>query len=330
MWRNNRFRLLVMVFSNVAVISLLSGCGKNEQEQATSNKQETERPAERAIITGEDDGHKWREVSYEARVNLCKDLAQRIGKHDWEYYYVGIDTFYNTSNADVLREQITDVAYMMSSIPSDKEMNEAINEATSQGFISSRDRKIYDFLESRWDFYEKRDGTYIPEKHDDVAFSEAAKTFGISKDEVMKIYYRIAEISAGIKPKEQIELDSENAAVELMIKKIRVLRDNSLEVTVENRTQKRVTLPTMNLTFYLFQGTKKVGSQIVWLEDLGYGETKVYASPNIEERFDAIEAIVYMNIDEINTMGLKSRIQPSNDPGETVIPVLRIKRQKVR
>jgi len=196
--------------------------------------------------------------------------------------------------------------------------------------ISEKDQQIYDYLQSRWDFYEQRDRAYIPEEHDDLVLSEAAKKFGFTKDEIFKIFDKVEKIRLGIKPKEKIFLDVENIPVDIIIKKIKLLSDNVLQVTVENRTEKSIILPTINLTFDLYQETINVGHRIVWVKNLGYSETKTYTSSSVGYDFDTVQATGYMNIDEMKAVGLKSNIQASNDPGETVIPILRFKKLTIK
>jgi len=212
----------------------------------------------------------------------------------------------------------SEIQYQSQSFPSN---------ITRKEDISTRNQQIYDYLQSRWDFYEKRNGIYIPEEHDDIVLSETANKFDITKDEVFKIFDKIEKIRLGIKPKEKISLDVENISVNIIIQKINLLPNNILEITIENKTKKPITLPIINLTFDLYQGTTNVGHQIVWIENLGYMEIKTYKSLSIRHNFDTIQATGYMNIDKMKAMKLKSIIQASNDPGETVIPIFRFPRR---
>lgn len=67
-------------------------------------------------ISGSDNGYKWNKTSYDAQVNLCKDISSRIGGHDWNYYYDAINEFYNSNDANILNTKIAEVAGMVSVI----------------------------------------------------------------------------------------------------------------------------------------------------------------------------------------------------------------------
>ena len=67
-------------------------------------------------ISGSDNGYKWNQTSYDAQVNLCKDISSRIGGHDWNYYYDAINEFYNSNDANILNTKIAEVAGMVSVI----------------------------------------------------------------------------------------------------------------------------------------------------------------------------------------------------------------------
>jgi len=43
--------------------------------------------------------------------------------------------------------------------------------------------RVYKYCKNRWDFYKKRDGAYLPSKHDKQVFEDASKEFGISESE---------------------------------------------------------------------------------------------------------------------------------------------------
>lgn len=159
--------------------------------------QRIERSADMDPITGTDNGHKWRETSHEARKSFCEDFARRIGKHNWEYYYEAIDVFYSTIDPKILGESIATIVAMASVMPSEEKQRKALANAVSKGRASLRELEIYNYLQSRWNFYEARDGKYISEKHDDVVVLETAKKFGLSSTEVLKVFNKVDKIKLG-------------------------------------------------------------------------------------------------------------------------------------
>lgn len=192
------------------------------------------------------------------------------------------------------------------------------------------DREVYYYLQDRWDYYEAKDGAYIPEQHDPKVFKEAATHFDIKEAQAIKIFSKVENEELGLEPAESVVLSSRFAAVDVEVKDVELLSDNRLKVTIENRTQRPIVLPTINLTFDLFKDEQKVGFQIVWIEDLGYMETDSYHSLQISRSFDAVRATGYMNVTKLEARRLRSKIQAASSPGETVIPILETEMLKVR
>ena len=151
------------------------------------------------VITGSDNGHKWLEVSHDARVSLCKDIVSQIGKHDWEYYYDAIGAFYSTKELNILDEPIDTVAAMISVMPSEHKQRKALSDAISKGEITLQELEIFNYLQSRWDFYESRDANYIPERHDSIVLSEGAQRFGLSEDDMHEVFNKVDRIRYGRK-----------------------------------------------------------------------------------------------------------------------------------
>ncbi|MFH1800597.1 MAG: hypothetical protein ABH891_07130 [Candidatus Omnitrophota bacterium] len=57
-------------------------------------------------LTMTDDGYAWQKANYEAKVNICQNLAS-IGKHDWNFYYGAFNSFYDSSDSNVLSMSIS-------------------------------------------------------------------------------------------------------------------------------------------------------------------------------------------------------------------------------
>lgn len=152
---------------------------------------------EMRVITELDNGRKWREVSHEARRSLCEDIVRRIGKHNWEYYYEAIDAFYKTTDPKIMGESIGTIAAMASVMPSEQKQRKALSDAILKGEITLQELEIFNYLQSRWDFYESRDTNYIPERHDSIVFSDGAQKFNLSEDDVRKVFNRIERIRYG-------------------------------------------------------------------------------------------------------------------------------------
>ena len=126
----------------------------------------------------------------------------------------------------------------------------------------------------------------------------------------------------GIKRQAPVEISQQNVPVKIQVVKVS-FQSNTLKVTLENQTQKNITLPTINLTCYaVTEGGNEVGYNIIWVNNLGYLQTKTY-SRKVNISYERIKIVGYINIDEIRNVGLKSKIQETNDYGETVIPVLK-------
>ena len=74
--------------------------------------------AEAPTLTGKDNGYVWQAAGYETRVNLCTDLARRIDKPglDWKFYYGALETFYDTSDPQILHVSIAELAGMATAV----------------------------------------------------------------------------------------------------------------------------------------------------------------------------------------------------------------------
>ena len=149
------------------------------------------------ILRGTDDGYAWRKAPHEARIDLCKDIAKRIGKHNGQYYYDNIEAFYETEEPGILRVKIAEAAGMISVLPSASQQEEALSKASERGKVSARDREIHAYLQNRWDFYERRDGRYIQEQHDPLVVSEGASRFSLTNAEITRIFRKVEQIRWG-------------------------------------------------------------------------------------------------------------------------------------
>lgn len=43
--------------------------------------------------------------------------------------------------------------------------------------------QIYMYCKKRWEYYEKKDGAYLPSKHDKRVFEDASKEFGLPESQ---------------------------------------------------------------------------------------------------------------------------------------------------
>lgn len=64
--------------------------------------------------------------------------------------------------------------------------------------------KIHQFCIDRWDFYEKRDGAYLPSKHDKLVFQDASKAYNIPESECEYWFNEIDKPLADKKVKDAI------------------------------------------------------------------------------------------------------------------------------
>lgn len=58
------------------------------------------------------------------------------------------------------------------------------------------DTDIYNFCDSRWNFYIAKDGSYYPSRHDKVVLQEAAQNFNISTEEAEQAFARVSKEKA--------------------------------------------------------------------------------------------------------------------------------------
>jgi len=99
---------------------MLPTLGSQKAKRITGSGNVTTQKTERVTtqkterVTGSDNGYVWNRSSNEARVSLCKDIARRIGKNEWQFYYDCLNEFYNTENPNLLNQQIATVAGMAS------------------------------------------------------------------------------------------------------------------------------------------------------------------------------------------------------------------------
>lgn len=61
-----------------------------------------------------------------------------------------------------------------------------------------KDREVFEFCEKKYVELNKQDNGYFPHKHDKIVFDMAAEHFGISKDEVDRIYNSYTKLAAKV------------------------------------------------------------------------------------------------------------------------------------
>jgi hypothetical protein len=209
-------------------------------------------------------------------------------------------------------------------IPPGTKYEQLVLDEVSKGYITPKEIEVYLFMQNRFENYIEKDGEYDIEKHDPLVYKDAESAFGLPKEKTSDIYWRVDNIFGGREPKESIFLDTENIPVEISVDKIELTPKMELEVTVSNQTKITGTLPMINLTFDLYKNGKKVGFQIVWLEELGTYK-KMYTSPEIHYDFDTVEGVLSMNVDDMKENGLRSNIESGNKRGDQTVKLLQLK-----
>lgn len=209
-------------------------------------------------------------------------------------------------------------------IPPGTKHEQLVLDEVSKGYITPKEIEIYLFMKNRFENYIEKDGKYDIDKHDPLVYKDAEAAFGLPMEKTSDIYWRADNVFGGRKPKESILLDSKNIPVEISVDRIELTPKKELEVTVSNQTKITGTLPNINLTFDLYKNGKKVGFEIVWLEELGTGK-KMYTSLPIRHDFDTVEGRLYMNVDEMKKRGLRSNIEIGNKRGDPVVQLLQLK-----
>jgi len=151
-----------------------------------------------ATIAGTDNGYSWLMTSESAKIDLCKSIALRLNKNDWNYYYGVLETFYDSDESGILSQQISFIVGLASAIPSEETQSSSLSDARSDGTVSDLDMQIYDYLQQRWDYYEVRDGGYYPEIHDDMVLSQASDKFGMSVKTILDIFTKVDKVKKGL------------------------------------------------------------------------------------------------------------------------------------
>ncbi len=216
----------------------------------------------------------------------------------------------------------------LDSILSNMPYKDLLLKEVEKEYISKADIELYLYMQSRFEYYEKEDGKYIISKHDPLVIQEAQEKFKFSKEEVDRKHYIVGNLMVGIEPKEEIELHDKAITVKITIDKVGISAQKELVVTVTNLTNIDKALPTINMSFELYNDDKKVSFQTVWAEDFKVG-TMVFRSLPVSEVFDSVECTAYIDIENMKIYNLKSSVQVSNNKGETVIPVYILPRKKI-
>lgn len=207
-----------------------------------------------------------------------------------------------------------------------RKFNQAISKLD---FLAAND--VWSFLQNRWQFYENRDGDYLPE-HDKIVLKEAASEFNITKEEALRQFSAVEYRRLGIEPKASLPLRDQNIPVNLQVEKV-FIRNGLLCVTLRNKTDWDGQLPTINLTCNKYNRWGSTfssdGYQVIWFKDLAPGEVRTECSIRPQSP-QYVELVAYINIDNMRKNHLKSPVQKANDPGETVIPVLNTDKIQVR
>lgn len=259
--------------------------------------------------------------------SATNELAQRANSYDKEVV---------SDLAKKMGVSDTKASSLMAAVEVGVEkINAGLRQAVAEGRLTQRDLDIFEFVNDRSGYYEKLDGKV---EHDDIVFSEASQKFHMSREELDKIWWKVAaEIT---KPKDSekiVNLNNSNVPIEIKITNAQILPDDrgnedyskKVEITVQNNTKREMSLPTMNISGVFYRGDKLVGHEsgivIAWAENLGHAEKKTYESAPLPDwGADSIEITAYININEMKNGGWKSLVQAKNDPGETVIPVYKI------
>jgi len=198
-----------------------------------------------------------------------------------------------------------------------------------KGYLSALDIEVYLYMQERFAYHEKIDGKYIISKHEPLVLEETQRHFNMSEGEVDRRYSSVAWLMAGVKPKEEIQLDEKSIPVIISVDKVELSAKNELLVTATNSTNLDQALPTINMRFNLYSGNTKVTYQIVWAENFKKG-TSTFKSLPISAKFDSVDCTAYINIDNMKSYNLKSIVQVSNDRGETVIPIYIMPKTRVK
>ena len=82
------------------------------KEKSSYSAQSKDVGAEVYHIAGIDDGYKWNRAVYTAKINLCNDIANRVGKYDGQFYYDVFEEFYSSDDPNILSQRISTIAGM--------------------------------------------------------------------------------------------------------------------------------------------------------------------------------------------------------------------------
>ncbi|MFH1893157.1 MAG: FKBP-type peptidyl-prolyl cis-trans isomerase [Candidatus Zixiibacteriota bacterium] len=78
-----------------------------DREQSDLAESDSRIHKELTTIRGTDTGYEWRRAVESAKVSLCKDIAKRLNKNNWGFYYDVLDSFYDSNEPDILGKQIS-------------------------------------------------------------------------------------------------------------------------------------------------------------------------------------------------------------------------------
>lgn len=167
----------------VSEISTSKSLGKTPSPQESPSPSSPHSPGKQLTLSS--NGYDWNQhISKEIKVAYCKELAKQLRKGDWQTYYSGINEAYNTQDASILSTPVHETAAMIGAMVPSRDINK-------DPTISTDEMAIYRYMESRWDYYEKRDGRYIIELHDPLVLEETARKFGITKQQAFDIWVEI-------------------------------------------------------------------------------------------------------------------------------------------
>lgn len=80
-----------------------------------------------------------------------------------------------------------------------------------------KEKELYDFCNSRWEYYIAKDGGYYSSKHDEIVFRETSEKFGVTPEEAYEIFQRVGKPIADEEVSKMTPREIRDTAIKIII-----------------------------------------------------------------------------------------------------------------
>jgi hypothetical protein len=167
----------------------------HEQGCLSNNEFKQLRGKKLNVLNDSCDGYAWNIATTPNKEYLCAKLARIYDNKEWDYYFDLLNEFYDSNDPTILSQHILFVVQSANRLTA---KNHRFSDSKNISKTDDFSLKVYNYMQDRWDFYERLDGDYYPDFHDEAVLTETAEKFNITTQEALNIFRKIEESRYGL------------------------------------------------------------------------------------------------------------------------------------